>query len=319
MEIPLPCISFHCVSWRALLACAIFWGGIGWQQGWGQEAAGVAYLKTGITARELAMGESGVSFATGAASAYWNPAGLALGQENNIEATYQRWVGEVRLYSALFRIGQGTNGGWGGLAQAVTEIHSEGKRQVALATFGWGYGRRFGQVAVGVLAKALAEQVLTETLYGYALDVGIQVFWRGVQMGAVVQNLGDVQELEAFVAPLPRTLRVGASFYPFRIVTLLDNQPVLQLALTVDYVHRPDGGRPLWSRGIQSWHVGMALETLGMIEWRVGYINGDTLRDLSLGFGVRLEPIRFDYAYIPFKPGFEGTAGHVFSLSTRWP
>ncbi len=283
-----------------------------------QEAAGVAYLKTGSTARELAMGESGVSLVQGASSAYWNPAGLAMHGSQEVMATYQRWVGSVRFYAALGHMTRGLQDGWGGFVQAVTEEGEEGKSRVALATAGLGYGRRFGRVSAGIMVKGLAEHVLTETLYGYAIDVGMQVVWYGVQWGMVLQNMGSVQELEAFTAPLPRTFRTGVSFYPLRMVTLLDNQPVLELVVTVDYVHRPDAHEPFWGKGVGSWHLGGALKALDLVEWRIGYITRDTVREFSLGFGVWFNRVYVDYAYIPFKPGFEGTAGHVFSLSTRW-
>ena len=65
----------------------------------GGQRAGISafqFLKIGVGARGVAMGESYVAVANDASSLYWNPAGMAQMTENEVFVAHTEYVADIR-------------------------------------------------------------------------------------------------------------------------------------------------------------------------------------------------------------------------------
>jgi len=90
---------------RALLALALAAGGIAIAAGpaaaqfnLGEQRAGTSsgtFLKIGVGARAVGLGESFVAVANDPSAIYWNPAGLASVQRQEVAFSHVSWPGDV--------------------------------------------------------------------------------------------------------------------------------------------------------------------------------------------------------------------------------
>jgi len=286
----------------------------------GAQESGLSFLRIGTDAAAIALGDAHVAHSRDAFATYWNPAGLAAGTENTTALSHHVWVGDVRTYAFASRFRAGAKGGLGLFVTATGSGDLEAREgpgdpagffDAQFVSTGAAYGRAFGPVRLGVTAKYLSERIFSQSASGYAFDFGVQadVLKGGLQLGAALQNVGEMNELNAASTKLPRTLRVGAAVYPFNILAE-DGADLFNLMVVAEVSHNFAGDRT-------QVHVGLAGEAFEMLQIRVGYLSNDALRDISFGAGLRFSNLHFDYALLPFSSGFGG-AGHVLTLAYGW-
>ncbi|MBN1326787.1 MAG: UPF0164 family protein, partial [Candidatus Cloacimonetes bacterium] len=64
--------------------------------------AGLQFLKLGIDARAIGMGEAYTAVTDDISSVYWNPAGLALKPYTQVLLSHTEWVADIRYeYAAM--------------------------------------------------------------------------------------------------------------------------------------------------------------------------------------------------------------------------
>lgn len=284
------------------------------------QQAGLAVLRLGTNAAAMAMGDAQTAASNDAYATYWNPAGLAAASTNSIGVSTRLWIANTRTYIATTRLGWGRRGGLGFFVNATDsgELdvrtqpgNPEGTFSVQELSTGVAYGRRFGPLRVGATAKYLAQRLYGFNASGYAFDLGAQAdLPANVVVGATVQNLGKMEELEAEPTPLPRLVRGGATFTPLTFTAEDDDAAILRTTLTAEVSH-------LFSNDETQLHVGLAAEVLELVTLRAGYITNEELRKLTFGAGITYNALRFDYAFLPFEAGFAGD-GHVLSLLYAW-
>ncbi len=287
---------------------------------WAQES-GLGFLRIGTNAAALGMGDAQVAHSRDAFSTYWNPAGLAAAPTNTVAVAHHVWVGDVRTYALASRFRAGASGGVGFFVTATGSGDLEARDQpgeptglfdAQFLTAGASYGRKLGPLRAGATLKFLTERIFTDEASGVAVDFGLQLDLMDnlLQFGAAIQNLGEMSELNAQATRLPRLLRVGAAFFPLRVLTLDDDAPVLNTFVTAEVLHS------LTDETTQ-YHFGLSAEVMELVTVRAGYITNDALRDVSFGGGLRYGSFVFDYALLPFAEGFGGT-GHILTLSYGW-
>lgn len=282
--------------------------------------SGLSFLRIGTNAAAIALGDGYVALSRDAFSTYWNPAGLAVPGANMLALSHHIWVGDVRTYALSTRFGVGARSGLGLFVTATGSGDlearerpgpSEGTFDAQFVSAGVAFGRSFGPLRAGVTVKYLSERIFTSSATGYGLDLGLQVDLLGdrLRLGAALQNLGEMGELNAEATELPRTIRVGAAVFPFHIVAS-DGSSVVSAFLTGEVSRNvPDD--------LTRVHAGFGAEVLETVVARAGYISNDELRDLSFGVGLLYGKFRFDYAMLPFSEGFGGT-GHILTLNYAW-
>ena len=235
--------------------------------------------------------------------------------------SHRIWIGDLRTYDAAARFQVGRKGGVG-LAVTATDSgdleardlpgEPDGTFSAQFFSVGVSYGRQIGPLRAGVTAKYLNERIFDNKASGYALDAGVQldVAQNLLVLGAAIQNLGEMSELEREATELPSTLRAGAAVFPFRILAAEDGTRLLDVSLAAEVSH-------LFPDDLTRLHAGAGVTVLDLLIARVGFITKDTLRDLTFGLGLHYDAIAFDYAYLPFDEGFEGP-GHVLTLMYTW-
>ncbi len=286
----------------------------------GQDTAGLAFLGIGTNAAAGAMGDAQVSNSRDAYSTYWNPAGLAAAQSNSAALSHHIWVAQSRVYSLAARFNSGKSGGLGLFLTALDSGSLEsrenpgppdGNIDVQFISVGASYGRSFGPVRLGATVKYLSERIPPESATGYAFDFGFQADFlnEGVKVGAALQNIGEMNELNEVATELPRTLRAGVSVYPFRVLAMADGSVLLNAFLTGEISH-------IYASESTRYHLGLAAEVVELVTVRAGYIAEDELRGITFGGGLGSNGFLFDYAFMPFDNGFG--SGHILSLLYLW-
>jgi hypothetical protein len=294
---------------------------LGASSGISQTQSGLSFLKFGTSAEGLAMAEAMTASAEGAFATYYNPAGLARSSPNAVAASHNVWVGNTRTYNAAARFTAGQSGGWGAMVTAVSNGEIEARRgpsaepdgliSAQFVGVGLSYGRTIGPVRAGVTAKYLTERIAESVANGYALDAGVQLpmLEERVHLGAAIQHFGRMEALASEASPLPETIRAGISLQPFRVITEDDDVPFLTTMVSAEVVHRSQEKRT-------QIHGGLAVELFQVLTLRSGYLSNNEFRRFSLGSGLDLETLQFDYSYLPFEDNF-GT-GHVLTLAYMW-
>jgi hypothetical protein len=272
-------------------------------------------LKIGIGAAAIGMGETGAGVADDAYATYWNVAGLANVRRSQIALMNNEWLLDLRQNFLSYAQPVGTKAGaavfvtfldYGELVGRDDEGKKTGTFRPYDLTVGAGTGFRVNEdLAVGVLAKFLRQQIDEASSQGVAVDLGLRydVPESPLSLGLAVQHLGPSLKFDAEGFSLPTTVRVGAAY------RLVGDGTVFALDVTVP----ADNDLRLG--------VGIAQELLGTIILRGGYRyewGGNDLGGASgvtAGFGVRFEGLLLDYAFVSY--GDLGPTNRV-SLSLRF-
>lgn len=322
-------------KYRKLSAGVFALGFFSLQPVWGASGAGSTsanFLKIGMGARPVGMGEVFTGVADDTNAVYWNPAGLALARGVGFTATHAQWVEGVSheffaahanfkeqgaLGASFTFLGTGTflealetpNGDFGGLGSAVSASDFAAAIAYAQRLGVWFGGPFFRKSSLSLKANVVGQRVVHETGYGLSFDLGYlyEIKRRKTYFGFTASNVGT--KIKSFTQPLQ--VRLGASHTLHKVLSKKDR---LLFALESG-LHNDTGFR-----------IGVGSEytlRFGRIaaSWRAGYRTPTDLGGLSgltAGFGL-LHPIggtdvSLDYAYVPF--GILGQT-HRVSLSVR--
>lgn len=288
---------------------------------------GSEFLLMDTGARGMALGGAMTAATGDAASIYWNPAGLS--QVPRLSATfmYARYVEDISYNAAAVagRINDSAVAAAGvrffdGGSITKTDISglNSGSFQPRSYVVEGGWGQSIYDlsdaemdVAMGVSARAIHTDLGIEKALGYSLDLGIlSRFYTAAQtfdVGVVVQNMGVGQKFDDTRDTLPARAKFGASFRPIRPLALTGEllAPInnaLHGAGGLEYTLDLDRGVKAAARaGFNS----LTYESLGPSSC------------FSMGFGLALSDLGFDYAFIPM--GALGAATHRVSLSFNLP
>lgn len=274
---------------------------------------GMAFLKIGAGARAAGLAEAVTASVDDATATYWNPAGLAQIKNTEIIFSHNRWIQDINheFFAIAFRTGK-MHWGFSLNSMNVGEIERRFKpTEEPIGTFaahdialGLSLARQVSNsLRIGLTGKYIYERIYIESAPGLAVDFGLNyqpTFLDGLQVGAVVQNLGFTSKLKNESIKLPQIFRAGLaygtpSFIGNRVLGAIDVIQVL------------DGDFHL-NTGIE-WRVreGFAL--------RVGYQTGWEEKGLHTGLGIHLSRYAVDYAYTPFTANLGNSHRFTFRLS----
>lgn len=256
------------------------------------------FLKIGIGARATAMGEAFTALVDDGTSIYWNPAGLVQVKKRELLVMYNIYFeginqGYLSLASPLARgtVGLGINYVHIGDIEGTDEYgnftgdFSASDFQASLAYSRFISPRLTFGISVGILQDAIKEDKKT-AFFG---NVGLLLKTaRLLSLGLVFQNIGSKLGED----PLPLTFRGGVA------VTL---EPV---NVEVDVV-KPSDNDVCYCAGIE-WQI------KDVLALRLGYkVVQDTGAGMSIGIGLSIKEIQFNYAYIS-----SGDLGHLQKISS---
>ena len=287
----------------------------------GQSTIGGSYLLVGVGAAEMGSGGTFVAYGSGPHSLYWNPAGLATGDDNEATVSYMSWIANANIFSLSSRLNAGKNAAWGFGIETVSlgTLEARDEPGEPLGSFSAdfnivsaAYARKIGKLNLGLTAKYLSERLFEERADGYAIDLGAQSKFLEdrLSVGLSVHNLGSIENFGFNNTELPRIVRAGVHAKVFTVFSAEDRSP-MATAFTVAEVEH------LQNLEITRMHYALIVDAFEAVEGRIGYVTNNEANALSFGLGFYHSNFKFDFAYLPFKLGF-GSAGQVVSISYAW-
>ncbi len=287
----------------------------------GGQKAGIAsyqFLKIGVSARAVAMGEAFIAVANDASALYWNPAGAVQFEENEVQFAHADWFVDIRHQFGAYVHHLSPSDAIG---VSVIALHMDDmERTTVNQPFGTGEFFAYRDLAIGLTyARKMTDlfsfgatvRYIDETLAelkmrNIFLDVGAY-YWTGfgtTRFAFVVTNfgassrptgsaqvfgVGTVDQFEDF--PAPTQLKLAFAFEPVKTSSSM-------LTATIQLNHPTDNRENVVIGGEYTWRDVFAV--------RSGYrFNVDAQGFPSLGAGVRV-PVSFaragfDYSFTDFE------------------
>ena len=294
----------------------------------GEQRAGTAsgtFMKIGIGARATGLGEAFVAVANDPTAIYWNPAGLASIQRNEVAVSHIQWPADIRFEHVAWvvpvkRFGGSVGFQFGVLSTALdetSELHPFGTGRTFVysdVVAGMAYARRWtDKLLVGFGAKYVREDlgkdVGNPTTSSVMYDIG-SIYYLGLGSVRVATSLtnfsGALKPKGQFISPgadgvlgtaddearvydgfdAPTVFRYGVAFEPIETA----NQ---RLTTSIEMNQPADNA--------QSFKAGLEWVWLGRLALRSGYnFNADALK-FSAGAGLNADlngwKGTLDYAY----------------------
>lgn len=271
----------------------------------------MTFLKIGVGAEAMSMGESQVAATDDLYASYWNPAGLAKLQKPQLALMHNEWFAGINheFVGAALPIGNIGTLGFSSSYLSFGELQGRDREGNATSIFRpydlaliLSYARNIGKtLAFGTNAKFLREQIADESGTGIAFDVGALYTFpeMPLALGFNAQHLGPRVKFIEEAFGLPVTFRLGAAYRLWNDA----------LMITTDIIRPSDNDIAIGAGG--------AYTIVNILQLRTGYkykIGGNDLgaiSGLAGGFGLTLGQFQLDYALVPF--GVLGLT-HRFSL-----
>jgi len=296
----------------------------------GGQRAGIStaqFLKIGVGGRASAMGESFIAIADDASALYWNPAGLAQFNKNQLIISHNVWVVDINndFIGAVYHLDDDNS--FGASLTAVTM--DDMPVTTEFAPFGTGEYFGYTDIAVSITyARKMTKEFsfggsvkyIEETLdklkmRGFMIDLG--TYYRtglgSTRFAVTVSNFGselapdgqvtlvgnrEVSEWQSF-AP-PTVFRIGFAFEPYETEEH-------RITTSIQLNHPNDNSENVAIGAEYAWQK--------MFFLRGGYRFNVDEQNFSFGLGVQvpisIAEFSFDYAYTNFEK--LGSA-HRFSI-----
>lgn len=262
-------------------------------------ASGLSFLKLGLGARNIAMGDVGNSASNDVSALNYNPARLADKNNSEIMFMHNEWIQDTRSEA----LGVSTLI-WGvpvALGLNVTNVNDIEVRTIAsadpLSTFNAHYFfaslstgfNVYENIALGASVKYLYEGLLSDEATGWAGDIGIKYSTpvKGLNISGVVRNLGTMNKLRTEKTKLPSECRIGGE-YNFGI-----EDSRFSFCSAVEYLKYFDADNS---------HINLGAEVTydNFLAIRAGYQTGFEGKNFTTGFGIKWGILKLDYAFVPF-------------------
>jgi hypothetical protein len=262
-------------------------------------ATGLSYLKVGVGARSVAVGNAVVSHVDDASAMGWNPGALPLLTGTNAEVVHQESLDGVRSeYAALAHavgarhgVGLSFQGTWTAPLRGYDET-GEYQGEFGYSDIGLSVGYGFAlldQVGLGAAVEYLREAIDIHTATGLAWNLGAQVreILPRTDAGFAVLHLGSELKYDTQAFRLPLTFQGGLS----HLMPLNSLGGTVRLAVEMRKVRDEDA----------QLLVGSEYEYQHAARVQVGYRSGLDSESLSFGMGVGKGRVRGQYSFVPVK------------------
>lgn len=272
----------------------------------GAANTGLAYLKLGIGARSIAMGEAFSSLSDDGTAFIYNPARMNANENGNVTAMFNKTMLDMttNYVGAKFRIKK-FGIGVGLLKTTISDIEVRNNPGAPLEkfnadNFSGGISLSYevyNNLAVGITGKLLYEKIYIDEASGFGMDFGANYIYNNFSFAAVLSNVGSMNALKNSETKMPTSLRFGASYNYKK-----DN---LSITGAVDGYKVLDGGT-------FHGHFGAEGGYKDFVFLRAGYMSGYDNKGFTAGVGFKYKSLYLDYAFQPYSTGFG--SGNSISL-----
>jgi hypothetical protein len=290
--------------------------------------SGLDFLNIGPSARMLSISEAHTASQIGAASIYSNPAMLAMEKQSGLDVNYTLWVaGLTNQYAAVNLRNNNRALAFGVYNSRADNFEardnpgpSQGSFSVGYLSLSAAYAYRFGPISLGLTTQYLREEVFQFRAGGYAFNLGVAARFldERITIGTSVMNLGEMDDLDLMSSELPALFRTGIEANLLEVRTPGFNDLPLLVTLHADFVQplTDSSGSDFTSNDTKDPSINLALsaDVADIIFLQTGFTFGPTERPVSFGLGFNIEPVRFNYALVPFTTGY----GTVHSIGLQY-
>lgn len=286
--------------------------------------SGLDFLNVGPSARLLSIGDATSATSTGSSAIYSNPALLIMESESSVDLSYTSWVAEVTNQFAAVNLLRGNyalafgvyNSRSDGFEARSQPGDSDGEFSISYLSLSGAAAYNFGPFSAGLTLQYIREEIFQLRANGYAVSGGLAAEFldHRVRVGAAVQNLGQMEELDFQSTRLPSLFRVGTMANLISFSTPGYNDLPILLSIHADYIVPIE--QVSTSDFIESdqnddfLSLALSADVADLFYIQGGYKFGPTERPVSLGAGFNIYPLKVNYALLPFSTGF-GTAHSV--------
>lgn len=272
---------------------------------------GMAFLKLGVGARAIAMGEAVSSIADDATAYIYNPARLNFGATSNVSLMHNISVQDLNTdyIASKFFVSNKVTLCVGFYTTSISNIEIRNTPGAAIDNFdsrnlstGISFGYKINPtLSIGVTGKFLFEKIYVDEASGLGFDFGTNYSKDNFSFAFVISNLGSMNELKNQSSKLPSSVRFGGSYKYLK--------KKLGLTFGLDGYKVLDGGK---------FHA-LAGGEAGYNEFvflRLGYQSSYDNKGFSTGIGFKYKTLSVDYAFVPYQNEF-GTS-NAFSLGINF-
>ena len=269
--------------------------------------SGLVLLTEPVGARSAALSGALSSITDDQTTLYVNPASVALLTKKDFVLSHHSAIAGIRQFQSGWAYGTGrvgiglslgihTAGGFD--TRTGPSLNPIGTFNLFEFNAAFTYGQRItADLYGGFTTRFLHQDLEADRASGFGLDLGLtyKPETTPFALAASILNLGRMDELDQAASPLPREIRVGASWQHDRLLLSSD-------------LRIPRFG----STGVLMGAEFLPVTTLAV---RVGFQSGHDTRSLSYGLGLARRNWRIDYAFVPSDLGLEDS--HRISIGIR--
>lgn len=286
----------------------------------GKGTSNAEFLRIPAGAAPAAMGGGYTAIATDVNASFWNPAGLALVDSEQLTLMHLSWFESLYYEYIAYAQPMGENDGFGAHLiyfwapefnstideQGISHDDQPGKMSSFLLALSYGYYLGYldaahGETAAGITVKVLSNSLMDKQASSFVVDAGILTCSdMGYVVALTLDNLGTAMDDDH----PPMTLKLGIG-YP----SVFDKN-TSRFRVACDIVRPIDLGN-LYDDRFEI-DGGLEYKLLNTIALRIGYHQEETSSGITAGIGAYYSFLRFDYAFVPY-----GELGytHRFSIS----
>ncbi len=273
--------------------------------------SGMAFLKLGSGARNIALGDNGMTLANDATSIFYNPANLAMNENQEVFVAHNQWMQDassemlgVKFTFLGLPLGVGINATTIRGFEIRSQASAEKEGSFDIHYFSGAVSTGFSitdQIMGGIAIKYLYEGIYVDNADGIGFDFGARYnnLFPDFSMACALKNVGSMTKLKNEKTVLPAEFKLGGSY------ALPEYFPKFDFNAGVEFQkYLKDDNE----------HLNFGLETLydKMFSIRLGYMTNYEAKGFCGGIGVTWHSVTFDYAFTPYS--YDLGDGHTFSL-----
>ncbi|MCF7857806.1 MAG: PorV/PorQ family protein [Candidatus Cloacimonetes bacterium] len=273
---------------------------------------GFQLLKISSGPEAAAQAGTGAFYSGEAFSFMQNPTALLFNNDNMISIAQNYWIFDTKLNTGGYGSSNGKTA-FGAAYRYLDYGKLENRTDTGLLigefhpmdlilTFNFGYRIKPNQYA-GINVNALYEKIDTASSYGYTFDIAYTYITvlRGQKLSIAVKNLGRTSEMENETIMLPISFELG----------IVQEAEINNIGIAGEckFLKHVDDD-------IVRIVIGSTIQLNNILDIKFGYKHKFDAESFTLGFGLNLKNISFDYAYVPFKYNVNDV--HVIGLSYKF-